>query len=166
MGSSPQNSLQKLNRQEKKQLIYFLEDAYNVDLKHLLKNNFFKAGKEKIYISTIDPQELNLDNINSIGLYFGVYHGENTFRLSIEGSQLIENPKKNYLILKNDSALTSYLAAKNLFEEDIDYVSNEVGTPFLIVIFKNQHIGCVSVKDNYYLSYMPKSRKLDYNKVF
>lgn len=165
MGNNPRFSLTKLNKQEIKKLIYSLEDAYGVELKKLFSYNFFVTAKDKVYISTLNPNNLELDTINSIGLYFGTLHGKDKFRLSIEGSQFV-NPKKNYIILKDEKALASYLAAENLFDDDIKEVSNEPGTPYLIVIYKKENLGCVSIKDNYYLTYMPKSRKLDYNKVF
>lgn len=165
MGSKTLISFTKLEKQEKKKLIFSLEDGYNCELKELFEYNYYVTSKDKVYISSVDPTQLPLNSINSIGLYFGTFHSKDKFRLSIEGTKFVK-PKKNYIILKDSKALASYLAAENLFEEDIAEKNIQTGTPYIIVLYNNQQMGCVSNKENYYLTYMPKSRKLDYNKVF
>ncbi len=165
MASKALISFTKLEKQEKKKLIYSLEDGYGCQLEELFQYEYYVTSKNKVYISSVDPSDLPLNSINSLGLYFGTFHSKDKFRLSIEGSKWII-PKKNYIILKDEKALASYLAAENVFEEDISEKNIQTGTPYIIVLYNNHQLGCVSQKENYYLTYLPKSRKLDYNKVF
>lgn len=164
MSSNTHQVFAKLENKDKKHLLLLLEQNYGVSTEFLNQYYFFITGKEKVYISTFDPNNLGIYSINSFGLYFGTYHLSDKFRLSIEGSQLI-TPQKNYIVLY-DLSLASYLAAENLFEEDISQISNTGETTYLIVRYGEENLGCVSYKQNYYLTYVPKSRKLDYNKVF
>lgn len=157
--------MDKLNSKQKKELIEKLSFLYNSNIDFLKDYHFYLASKKnKIYISKIDIQNLNLTKISSIGLYFGAFHDDERFRLSIEGTKLID-PKRNYVILKKE-ALSSYLAAEDLFKEDLEYINWEDNCPFLIVKYENEKLGSVNIKENSILNYIPKSRKLDYNKVF
>ena len=105
-----------------------------------------------------------MQRVNTIGLYFGAYHNDNRFRLSIEGSKLIK-PQKNFLEL-NEKSLNTYLSGENLFAEEIEKINHEDNCPFLIVKFKDENLGCMNLKDNVFLTYLSKSRKLDHNKLF
>lgn len=156
--------MDKLNSKQKRELIDSLAFFYKTDLTYLKKYQFYKTQRGKLYISKIDITSLNLTKFASIGLYFGTYHDENRFRLSIEGSKLI-TPTRNYIELKKE-ILSSYLSAENLFKEDLDYLNWEDNCPFLIVKCGNEYLGAVSIKENMVLNYIPKSRKLDYNKLF
>lgn len=157
--------MDKLNSKQKKALIEKLAFFYNSDLDFLYDYHFYLFSKKnKIYISKINLDDLNLTKVSVIGLYFGTFHDEDRFRLSIEGSKLII-PKRNFVVLKKES-FASYLAAENLFKEDLEYLNWEDNCPFLIVKYKDVNLGSVNVKDNQILNYVPKSRKLDYNKVF
>lgn len=157
--------MDKLNSKQKKELIEKLAFFYNSNVDFLKQYNFYLSSKKnKVYISKIDLDSLNIARVSSIGLYFGAFHDDDRFRLSIEGSKLI-NPKRNFVILKKE-ALSSYLSAENLFKDDLEYLNWEDNCPFLIVKFENENLGSVNVKGDVILSYLPKSRKLDYNKVF
>ena len=90
-------------------------------------------------------------------------HDNERLRLSLEGSQLIK-PKNNYIKI-DQRTLKSYLAGENLFINEINEVNNN-SSPFLIVIYENTNLGCVNIKNDKILNYMPKSRRLCFNKVF
>jgi len=156
--------MDKLKIKQKNDLINSLSNLYFCDLDFLKDYNFYKTNSEKVYISKINIDNLNITRFSSIGVYFGTFHDNFRFRLSIEGSKLI-NPSKNYIILKK-TVLSSYLAAENLFKEDLEFINWENKCPFLIVKCDNKNLGSVSIKDNVILNYIPKSRKLDYNKLF
>ena len=156
-------SINPLKKSQVRDLINYLEETYGCNLEELKSYYFYLTGRGKVYLSTLRVDDLELDRVNGVGLYFGTFHDDERFRLSIEGSRLI-NPKKNYAVLK-DEFLKSYLAAENLFEEELEKVSYE-GGDFLIVQIGENNLGCVSKKEKEFLSYVPKSRKLDYDKVF
>ncbi|NCC70890.1 hypothetical protein EOM09_04875 [bacterium] len=105
----------------------------------------------------------NIKRINGLGIYFGTFHDELRFRLSIEGSQLL-NVEKNYISI-GDRAFKSYVAGENLFLNEIDEIVDN-GANFLVVKYDNENIACVSRKNDEFLNYVSKSRKLDFNKVF
>ena len=105
----------KLNSQRKKELILSLESDYGFDTKFLNKYFFYITSKDKIMLSKIDVDKLKLERINSLGIYFGIYHSETKFRLSLEGSKLIK-PIKNFIKL-DKKAMESYVTAENLFVE-------------------------------------------------
>jgi ribosome biogenesis protein Nip4 len=159
------DNMKKLRKQEISELINILSDAYNCDLEFIRKYYFYVNPKGKIYISNVDIVNFKIvTRISNFGLYFGTLTDDGKVRLSIEGTSFI-NPKKNYVKLKKE-VLASYLAAENLFEEDIEEKNVDNSYPFLIVIFEGDNLGCVSKKEKYYINYLSKSRKLDYNKVF
>jgi len=147
-------------------LINNLSDIYETKLENLSKYYFYSNSKGKTFISKIEISELNFNRINSIGLYFGTFHDEHRFRLSIEGSRLIK-PKNNYIKISKKQ-LKNYLAAENLFITEIEELKESNKSSFLIVKYENENLGCVSIKknDNLLLNYIPKARKLDFNKVF
>lgn len=140
--------------------IYYGEE----DLEFLKKYNFYLNNKGKVQISKINLNELNIEKINLVGLYFGTYHDENRFRLSIEGSKFLK-PKKNYIKL-NAKSLNTYLSGENLFKDEVDEINIQDNCPFLIVQYENENIGCMNLKDNVLLTYLSKTRKLDFNKLF
>lgn len=155
----------KLTKNQKKVIFLLLEEEYGVPSNFLKKTFLYINAKGKVHLTTFDIDKEYNQRVNSVGIYFGTFHDERRFRFSLEGSQMFEG-QKNFIILKDEKALQSYLAAENLFDEDIKE-TNITGTcPFLIVKYKTYNLGCVSKKDTYYLNYLPKSRKLDFNKVF
>lgn len=155
----------KYNLSKVRDLIKTLSENYNCDLEYLKDYTFYITSKDKLLISKVDVEEFDLERINSVGLYFGTFHGDNKFRLSLEGSKFVK-PTKNYVIIKDEKVLSSYLSAENLFRDEVEMVDCDGSCPFLIVQYQDENLGCVSNKEKDLLTYMPKSRKLDYNKVF
>jgi len=158
-------SLKKIKNSQVKELVEKLSLFYGCNLDFLLSYNFYiNKNRGKVYISEIDLSSFHVTKFSSVGIYFGSFHDGDRFRLSIEGSTFI-SPTKNCVKINFDT-LKSYLAAENLFKSEVLELDWQDNAPFLIVIFKNEHLGCVSLKDDLLLTYLPKSRKLDYNKVF
>lgn len=159
-----QTNFQVLKNSQKKNIILKLEEVYDVKLNNLLDYTFYLNHKGKIFIFNGSLDNLDLSRINNCGIYFGTFHDDDRFRLSLEGTKFL-NPKKNYVILKTET-LKNYLAAEDLFEEDLEETNYDETYPFLIVKLGENKLGCVSKKENSYLNYIPKSRKLDFGKVF
>lgn len=160
----PKTNFSHLKSAEVKELISKLEEWYKCDTSFLNNYYFYIASKDKIYISTINLEKIKINRIQGIGIYFGTMHDNKRFRLSIEGSQLIK-PQINYVKI-NKETCKSYLSAENLFKEETEEINWQNNCPFLIIKYDKYNLGCVSIKGDELLTYMPKSRKLDFNKVF
>lgn len=158
-------SLKKIKNSKVKDLVEKLSLFYGCELDFLLSYNFYiNENRGKVYLSEIDLSSFHVTKFSSVGIHFGSFHDGDRFRLSLEGSKFV-NPTKNFVKISFDS-LKSYLAAENLFKSEALELDWQDNAPFLIVIFKNENLGCISVKEDLLLTYLPKSRKLDYNKVF
>ena len=155
----------KFDSKQKEQLMKKLRCYYGDDLEKLKNFYFyFNPRTEKIFVSKIDLEKISINKITGIGLYFGTFHSNDRFRLSIEGSKFVI-PKKNFIEIDFEK-LKSYLTGENLFQEEVKIENLEKNCPFYIVKYKNENIGCVSLKENIFLNYIPKSRRLDFNKLF
>jgi ribosome biogenesis protein Nip4 len=157
-------SFTKLNSQRKKDLISTLELDYGFDTSFLNAYIFYITSKDKIMLSKIDIDKLNLERVNSLGIYFGIYHSETKFRLSLEGSKMIK-PTKNYIKI-DEKAMKSYVTAENLFIDEVEQIEFKSSAPFKIVQYKEDNLGCMSHRDKEFLTYLSKSRKLDHGKIF
>ena len=154
----------KLKKAQVKELLEKLNIYYNCSVEELYSYSFYITQRDKVYILSTSVEELDLERVNSFGLYFGTFHDNERFRLSIEGSALLK-PTKNFVRI-NEETLKSYLAAESLFKEEVEEMNWQNHCPFLIVCYKDTNLGCVSPKEKELLNYIPKSRKLDFNKVF
>lgn len=154
-----------LKTSQVRELIEKLELFYGCNLDSLKNQKFFiSEKKKKVYLSNFDFQELDFKRVSGHGLYFGTFHDGNRFRLSIEGTRFI-TPKKNFVLIDEDN-LKSYVTGENLFKDEVKEVSWQDKCPFLIVRHGDENLGCVNLKDDILISYMPKSRRLDFNKIF
>lgn len=157
-------NIEKLSDKQIQKIIELLEQYYLCSCSLLKKYSFYLMGDRKIYIySGKEIIDIN-KRINSIGLYFISIHKNFRLRLSTEGVNFIKQ-KMNYVVL-NEKSFMTFINGENLFIEEVKKIVSNDKSPFLIVKYKNQNLGCVSKKDNLLISYIPKSRKLDYNKLF
>lgn len=156
--------LEPLKKGQVKDLIDKLSFFYQSDLEFLKGFNFYINNRNKVYAIKGDVDKLELNRVNAIGLYFGTFQDEERFRLSIEGSKFIE-PKRNFIKLTK-KAFESYICGENLFKEEIEEVNWEDNCPFLIVLYENEKLGSANIKGEEIFTYVPKSRKLDYNRLF
>ena len=158
-------SHQKFKNSQKKELILKLEIYYGCKLEELQKYNFYiNQRNKKVYILSCNLDNLNLQRISGYGLYFGTFHDDDRFRLSIEGSHFVK-PQKNFIEI-NDEKLSSYISGETLFKDEVKKYDHLDRCPFLIVRHKDESIGCVSPKQNELLNYIPKSRRLHFNKLY
>src|SRR3989344_8868973 len=139
-----------LNNKETKGIIKRLEEQYGTkDLK--LDYLFFINKDNKIFIINKDYSRLNLDllNINSLGMYFGKIENSG-IRLSIYGSQMIGK-----------------FATKNIFEtdkeeewlngENLECGKNLIG--WVIVKSKEDYMGSGYCKNGIVMNYIKKMKK-------
>ncbi len=158
-------NLIKLKNPQINEIVDKLSTNHNCNLEELKSYNFYLNEKNgKIHITKINVEEFENFKISGTGLYFGTIHDNDRFRLSIEGTQLI-SPKSNYIKI-NENTLKSYLAGENLFKHEITEINYENRCPFLIVIYDDENLGCINIKDDMAFNYVPKSRRLSFNKVF
>jgi NOL1/NOP2/fmu family ribosome biogenesis protein len=145
------------------------ENSINID--ELNSFNFYINEKGKCHISkiNIENQDLDLERLSTLGLYFGSFTDVGDFRLSIEGSSFIK-PEKNFLLLKEDR-LDKYLSGENMSFEDFDKEESSIEkSPFYIVIYDYNgnkiNLGVVSIKEETIFNFVPKSRRVQKDKLF
>jgi NOL1/NOP2/fmu family ribosome biogenesis protein len=160
--------VEKLQNSFKKDFISKIQKYYSFNFENYLKDKYFyKTEKGKIYLSNFNLDELkNVDlfKISSLGMYFGTLTDAKDIRLSIEASNLIA-PKKNYVLLKSE-CFKKYLSGKDL---DIScFEKSEIfeKSPFYIVKYEEYNLGVISIKENYVYNFIPKSRRVDEEKLF
>ena len=159
------SSFRKYKLSEVRELLDNLNSYYDFDCKELTKLNFYINKGGKVFISSVPEKDLETVNrISGLGMYFATVHDGGRVRLSVEGCNLIK-PKKNYIVL-NEKGFKAFISGEDLFEEEIAENHYNGDAPFIIVVYDNQRIGVVSKKEKSYITYLPKSRKLDFNKVF
>ena len=160
-------NFKKLKEKDKNNILKILKESYDCNIKNLEDYNFYIFKSSKVYISKIDISnflDLELKKIISIGLYFGTYLDEKRFRLSLNGTKLVD-PKTNFIEV-DDKNLPKYLNRENLFEDEIKSKKlKKNSNEFLIVKHRKENLGVVSFKQNCYLNYLSKSRKIDFGKM-
>ena len=105
-----------MRNKEIKKILSEIKDQFDCGIKgeHL----FLISKNDKVYITNPELQEINTENlkINNTGSYFGKIERAG-FRLSIEGSEILDNPKKNILEL-TDEEFQAYMAGENLMLDE------------------------------------------------
>ena len=150
---------------EKEIFITKLENFYGCNLDNLReKTIYFNENTQKINVVGFNIAAQNLDRVNMFGIYFGTMHTGDRFRLSLEGTKFI-TPTKNFIKI-GKKALESYIAGENLFKTEVEKYDWNDNCPFLIVLYENEQLGSMNLKDDMFLTYLPKSRKLDHGKLF
>lgn len=163
--NKPNFTLEVLPEEIMKTYISKIESTYETKFK-LYPESMYINSKKKLYLSTIKDIPETISKVNAIGLYIGTLLESGEIRLSIEGSELLEEAKKNFIYIK-DEYLSSYLSGENLFFEEVEKESEIIDSPFQILYTSdNQALGVISKKEKYYLNYLSKGRKMDFNKVF
>ncbi len=138
-----------------KNILKQIKEQFNCGIKgeHL----FLISKNDKVYVTNPKLQEINTENlkVNNTGSYFGKIE-RSGFRLSIEGSELLDNPKKNVLEL-NDEEFQAYMAGENLM------LDKKQENAYKILKYKKHFVGSGRVSNNVLLNYIPKSRRAKEN---
>ncbi|MBU1201407.1 MAG: hypothetical protein KJ583_01560 [Nanoarchaeota archaeon] len=141
-----------LNSKQIKNIRSLLEKQFGIVEK--LDFVFMINAKGKVYVITREVEKLDLKKlrIDSIGLYFGTL-GDDGFRLSIEGSQIIGKFAKKNVLELDDCQFESWLKGED-FEVDTKM------SGFVIVKYKKDFVGCGRIREKKLLNYVSKSRRL------
>ncbi len=134
------------------------------DLKNF--NFYLNKNSDDIYISSTNLDNVDFNFFFSIGMFFAKFIDIDNFYLSLEGSKLI-NVTKNFIELKEES-LSKYLSGQNLFKDDLSEINilNNNNNNYLIVKFKNKNLGSVKILDVGFQNLLPKSKLIEYGKLF
>lgn len=118
---------------------------------------FLISNKNKVYIMAPEYKEQDLSKIriNNIGSYFGAIEDDNSFRLSIEGSELLDHPQKNVLEL-DDEEFKAYMAGENLRLD-------KEGKGVQVIKYKDHFVGTAKLSNNTLFNFIPKSRRAKEN---
>jgi len=139
-----------LNRKQIKKILQLLNKQFGFkdDLNYVFLQN--RDGKIFFVNKSIGNLDLNKLRINSIGLYFGKLENEG-LRLSIEGSQIIDDQAKKNLVELNEKQVKEWIAGEDL--EIKDY------SGYVLIKHKKDFLGCGKAKENRILNFVPKTRR-------
>jgi NOL1/NOP2/fmu family ribosome biogenesis protein len=138
-----------LNRKKVKKLLKEIKDQFDCEIPD--NYYFFKTKKDKINIINQDFSKIDTKNLKilNIGLYFAKPEKDG-IRLTIEGSNLIKNPKKNVITL-NKEEYEAYMQGENIPKEDT--------TGWKLVKYQNEFLGTGKLANNILINYIPKERR-------
>ncbi len=139
-----------MKNKEIREILKQIENQFNCGIKG--EYLFLKNPKsDRVNVTTPNFREIKLENlkINNIGLYFGTIEKDG-FRLSIEGTELLDNPKKNVIVL-NDEQFKEYMQGNNLeIKENPGYK---------VIKYKKRLIGTAKLSKNTLYNYISKPRR-------
>lgn len=142
---------QPMNSKEVNKVLKQLKEQFDIDFPK--DYYFFKNNKGRVFLISKRLKDINLDKVrvNELGLYFATIEKDGV-RLSIEGSQLLKDAKKNVIELTEEQFL------EWLKGFDIDVEDERNG--FMIVKHKNYFCGSGKLKENKLFNFVPKSRRI------
>lgn len=141
-----------LNTKQVKKLLSQIKNQFDCETSHLEKKyNFLLTKKEKINIINKDVSRIDISslNIQIIGIYF-CKPEKDGIRLSIEGSQLIKNPKKNIITL-NEEQFNKFMEGEDLKIKETDN--------YKLIKYNENFIGTAKLSNNILYNYTPKERR-------
>ena len=143
--------LQIMKNKQIREIFKKIEDQFSCGIKG--EYLFFISNKNKVYVISQDYRDHDFSKlrVNNKGSYFGAIEDDSSFRLSIEGSELLDNPQKNVLEL-DDEEFQAYMAGENL------RLNNE-GKGIQVIKYKNHFVGTGKLSNNTLFNFIPKSRR-------
>ena len=138
-----------LSKTEVKKVLRQLNKQFEIkDLK--LDYIFLKSEKDRIFIVNKDFGEVDVENINTVGLYIAKVEKDG-IRLSIEGSQIFgAKASKNVLVLDKPD---EWLLGNN--------IGVKVGLKgYVIVKCGEDFLGCGKIVKGKLHNFVPKSRRI------
>lgn len=161
---NPQQYFKVLNQEEKSEILRLLEKQFGISS---LNGELIKKGAERIFLYTgtlTEKQIFRLEkriNIERLGVYFGkIIENKKTqtkeIRLSIEGSQLLQNKvKKNIYEITDNKTLENWMKGQELnFEEDHGLRG------FVFMKYKKEFLGTGKASEKKISNFIPKNRRL------
>ncbi|MBU3940995.1 MAG: hypothetical protein KKH88_03660 [Nanoarchaeota archaeon] len=142
---------QPMNSKEVNRVLKQLKEQFDIDFPK--DYYFFKNNKGRIFLISKRLKDINLDKVrvNELGLYFATIEKDG-IRLSIEGSQLLKDAKKNVIELTEEQFL------EWLKGFDIELEDEREG--YMIVKYKNYYCGSGKLKEKKLNNFVPKSRRI------
>jgi len=145
-----------LNSKEIKRLKQLLEQQFNYAFKE--DYAYLENIKNKVYVVSKDISKIDLDKlrIDRYGLYLGERKG-NTFRLSMEASQLLfYESKKNKVKLSNIFELNEDELRDYFKGLDIEKPELNDENKLVLLKFREDVFGCARLKEGKILNFLPK----------
>jgi len=142
---------QVMNSKEVSSILKKLKEQFDIEFSK--DYYFFKNNKNRVFIISKKLQYFELDKIrvNELGLYFLTIE-EDGLRLSIEGSQLLRNAKKNIISL-NEKQFLDWMKG---FDINIDDERNG----YMLVKFGTNFCGCGKLANGVLYNFVPKARRV------
>ena len=148
-----------LNSKARKLLFAMFKEQWDLDVNTLKEYVFIRKSSGKVFIMTKESAEvLNSMNIRvySYGNYLGTVMND-SFRVSIEGSQLLGPLSKKNIIELDSDRIKGWVRG-----EDIALSTDEAETLNGFCLVKNgtDFYGCGKATKDNLLNYVPKSRRI------
>ena len=142
---------QPMNSKEVNRVLKQIKEQFDLDFPK--DYHFFKNKKGRIFLISKKLNEINLEKVrvNELGLYFATIEKDG-IRLSIEGSQLLKDAKKNTIELNEKQSL------EWLKGFDIEIEDERKG--YMIIKYKDYYCGSGKLKEGKLLNFVPKSRRI------
>jgi NOL1/NOP2/fmu family ribosome biogenesis protein len=142
-----------LNSKDLKKINQLIDNVWNNSLP--LDKAYFISEKNRIYMVNRDIEKIYDLRFDSAGLYIGTLEN-NTFRLSIEGSQLLGPSSKKNILELDENLFKEWLSGK-----DLEFKSEFKGP--VIIKYKNDYCGCGISTGIIIFNYVPKERRSSFN---
>lgn len=143
-----------LNSKEKKEMMSLLENAWGFS--GVLPYVFFQSEKGKLYLVNDDFSRLHVEKlrVNSLGMYFGELK-DGSFRLSIEGSQIIGKHCSRNVVLLDNEQMYAWMHG-----ETVVVAASVPDGVFVLVQHGEDFLGCGKYRDGKILNFVPKERRI------
>ncbi len=149
--------LQKINQSEKKEIEKKLKEQFGIEK---IPGQLIKRGKERIFLFQGDMDWNEIQKIEKsilierAGIYFiKEIPGEDKYRLSIEGTQIMKNQITKNIFELNKEQATQWMQGQEL---NIQTGKREV----LIMKYENDFLGCGKASAEKIGNFVPKNRRL------
>ena len=150
------NSLKILNSHEKKEIEKQLEERFGIKE---IPGRIVMRGKERLFLysGNMDEKEIKklerASFIERVGIYFAKIEENEGIRLSIEGTQILQNQIKKNILELDEKQLELWMKGSEL-----NLKSGMKG--FVIIKYKNEFLGTGKASEEKISNFIPKNRRL------
>ncbi|MEK6842439.1 MAG: hypothetical protein AABX84_01375, partial [Nanoarchaeota archaeon] len=150
------NPLKILNSHEKKEIEKQLEERFGIKE---IPGRIVMRGKERLFLysGNMDEKEIKklerASFIERVGIYFAKIEENEGIRLSIEGTQILQNQIKKNILELDEKQLELWMKGSEL-----NLKSGMKG--FVIIKYKNEFLGTGKASEEKISNFIPKNRRL------
>lgn len=142
-----------LNAREAREIIQKIEEHFGASAYSLLESySFVKTNKDKLHMISRGVDGLEMDRVNSVGLYIADLQGDSV-RLSMEGAALIGSSATKNVVELDADELKKWLRG-----EDLQKKGEWDG--FVLLKYKTDFVGSGKYSNGTIYNFVPKTRRV------